>query len=305
MERVPIRRRDELGRLTQEFNAMCERLEAARGSLLQAQEEQRRMEARLREAERIAAMGKIAAGLAHEVGTPLNVISGRTEALLRSGATGEPGARHLKVISGQIRRIARIVRGMLDFGRAREPHLTPTELGDVLEKVLELLEDRFAERGIAVRVVSAPRVPGVLADADQLQEVFLNIALNAVDAMPHGGTLTIEAGMATRRPPVLPASGPGAGPAAPSGAAEEPRAYASVAIGDTGVGIAEENLGRLFDPFFTTKEVGQGTGLGLSVAYGIVRDHGGWIDVESEKGHGTRVTVFLPEETGARAEGAA
>ncbi|MGE5175920.1 MAG: ATP-binding protein [Hyphomicrobiales bacterium] len=289
--RVPIRRHDELGRLTEEFNAMCDRLETARRSLLEAQEEQRRMEARLREAERLAAIGKLAAGLAHEVGTPLNVISGRTEALLRRGVGGEAGARHLEVISGQIDRIARIVRGMLDFGTPRRPVLAPTDLGEVLGNVLELLEGRFEERGIAVGFTAGDPLPAVLADADQLQEVFLNMAVNAVDAMPRGGALSIELGAETRRPDR--AAGDGV-------ASDAPRRYVSIAIADTGDGIPAENLGRIFDPFFTTKEVGQGTGLGLSVAYGIVQEHGGWIDVTSEVGRGTRVTVHLPEQGAER-----
>jgi two-component system NtrC family sensor kinase len=290
--RVAIRRTDELGRLAEEFNAMCERLEGARRSLLDAEEERRLMEARLREAERLAAIGKLAAGLAHEVGTPLNVISGRAEALQRRGLAGEQAARHLKVISGQIDRIARIVRGMLDFARPREPVLAPTDLAEVLGNVLELLEERFSDHGIRVRTAGAEPLPTVLADGDQLQEVFLNLALNAADAMPDGGTLTIDVSTGKMR-----AAPPGGEPGG-----DVLRPYVSVAFADTGCGIAEENRGRIFDPFFTTKEVGQGTGLGLSVAYSIVQEHGGWIDVESEVGRGTRITVTLREDRAAAVE---
>src|SRR5437867_203937 len=143
--RVAVRRGDEFGRLAQEFNGMCERLEASQRSLLDAQDERRQMEARLRHAERLAAIGRLAAGLAHEIGTPLNVIGGRAERLLRSFHDDEPAARSLRIICAQMERIARIVHGMLDFARMREPHLARTEIGPILGKVLEFLGQKFEE----------------------------------------------------------------------------------------------------------------------------------------------------------------
>jgi signal transduction histidine kinase len=278
--RVPVRRGDEFGRLAQEFNGMCERLVESQRSLLDAQEERRRMEARLRHAERLAAIGRLAAGLAHEIGTPLNVIGGRAERLLRSLGDNEPASRSLRIICAQMERIARIVRGMLDFARMREPLLARTDVAPILDKVLELLGQKFEEAGVRV-IGSFPDGTGaVLADADQIQQVFLNLCTNALDAMPRGGTLRVSSARVDRRHPE------GSGEVLP---------FVAVTFEDTGSGIAPENLDRVFDPFFTTKDVGRGTGLGLSVSYGIVREHGGFFDVESKPGRGTRLTVYLPE----------
>lgn len=284
--RVPVRRRDEFGRLADEFNAMCRRLEVAHASLLAEQEERRRVEANLREAERLASIGRFAAGLAHEIGTPLNVISGRAESLLRKGAVGEAEERHVRIIASQIERIARIVRRMLDFARAREMRLAPTDLPAVLARVTELVEERLDERGIRLETEIPSGLPALAADADQLHEVFLNLTVNAADAMPAGGMLRIRGRREARIHPER-------------GGAVRP--FVAVEFEDTGCGIAQENLDRVFDPFFTTKEVGSGTGLGLSVSYGIVQEHGGWIEIESEVGQGTRVTVFLPLEHGVPA----
>jgi two-component system, NtrC family, sensor kinase len=278
--RVPVRRADEFGRLAQEFNRMCERLQESQRSLLDSQEERRRMEERLRHAERLAAIGRLAAGLAHEIGTPLNVIGGRAERLLRTLQNDEPAARSLRIICAQMERIARIVHGMLDFARMREPRLARTEVAPILGKVLELLAQKCEEA--RVRVVTTYQGPAgtVMADADQIQQVVLNLCTNALDAMPRGGTLRVSATRVQRNHPE------GDGRVLP---------YVSIRIEDDGAGIAPENLDRVFDPFFTTKDVGRGTGLGLSVSYGIVREHGGFFDIESALGHGTRLTVYLPE----------
>ena len=277
--RVPVRRKDELGRLAERYNEMCEKLDATRRSLLTEKEERRKAEESLREAEHLASIGRFSAGLAHEIGTPLSVIRGRAELLLRRGVRGEAGARSLRTIAAQIDRISRIVRGMLDFARGRELRLAPTRVADVIPRVTELMEHRFHQRGIRLDVEWPDVLPALWADADQLQEVFLNLALNAADAMPDGGVLRIEARPVERGRP----GDPG-----------DAGRFLAVVFEDTGQGIRPEHLDRVFDPFFTTKEVGEGTGLGLSVSYGIVKEHGGWIEVESEVDLGTRVTVNLP-----------
>ncbi len=293
--RVPVRRADELGRLAGEFNTMCERLEAAQASLQAEQAERRRVEARLRNAERLASIGRLSAGLAHEIGTPLNVIGGRAETLRRKLSGNELADRNLGIITAQIERIARIVRGMLDFARAREPHLDWAEVPAILRRVLELLGQRLEEARIRTEFLLPGDLPAIQADADQIYEVFLNLAANAMDSMPRGGILRLRGEVVRATPPQR------GGSASP---------FLAVSMEDTGEGIAPENLDKIFDPFFTTKDVGKGTGLGLSVSYGIVQEHGGWIDVTSEQGHGTRLTVFLPlpvapeQETPAAAGGA-
>jgi signal transduction histidine kinase len=297
--RAPAGRGDEFGELAREFEGMVTQLEQARLSLVAEQEERRRVEARLRHAERLASVGRLAAGLAHEIGTPLNVIGGRAEALQRRLA-GEPAAgRSLGIISAQIDRISRIVRDLLDFARGSPPRLAPTAIPDVVGKVLDLLEQRLESAGVKVAVEWPANLPEIRADAQQLHQVFLNLVSNAIDVMPDGGTLTIHA----TRAAALPGSDP-AELAEDNGGT--PAAFVAVIVADTGPGIPPEHQGRVFDPFFTTKDVGRGTGLGLSVSYGIVRDHGGGIDLHSDPGAGSRFTVVLPidgpgPETGAPA----
>jgi signal transduction histidine kinase len=287
--RVPLRRGDEFGELGREFEGMVTQLEDARRSLLAEQEERRRVEEHLRRSERLASVGRLAAGLAHEIGTPLNVIGGRAEALQRRLAGNEATGRSLAIITAQIERISRIVRSLLDFARGSTPRLAPTSVADIVRGVLDLMEHRIDHGGIQVSLEVEPDLPRVRADADQLQQVFLNLASNALDAMPDGGSLKIRAARAPAPPPLAGAlaidGAPGANP---------PAGFVAISVVDTGTGIRTEHQGRVFDPFFTTKDVGQGTGLGLSVSYGIVRDHGGAIELDSLPGAGSRFTVYLP-----------
>ncbi len=276
---VPTGRRDELGGLAREFNSMRQRLADMHARLVAEQEERRRIESDLREAERLASLGRFAAGVAHEIGTPLNVIGGRAEALLRRPGMDEASARGLRIIAEQIDRITRIVRGVLDFARAGELRLLPTELPPVIDTVVELVEDRFEAHGIEIRRTVPPALPPIAADPDRLQQVFLNLALNAAAAMPAGGALHIRVAVAERASPEH---------------GEASRPCVTIAFEDSGVGISPSQIEHVFEPFFTTKEVGSGTGLGLSISYGIVREHGGWIDVASELGRGTCMTVCLP-----------
>jgi signal transduction histidine kinase len=287
--RVPIRGRDEFGRLAQEFNAMCGRLEIAQRTLSAEQERRQRAETALRTAERLASVGRLAAGLAHEIGTPLNVISGRTETLLRRDAGDPKEQRSLRIIMEQIDRISRIVQGMLDFARGRQARPRPADLSEVLKGVLEFMDNRFERRKIHVEYRVPTPLPPVMIDPDQISQVLLNLTVNAVEAMPQGGNLSIRA-ETTTRPNSDPSGHPGP--------------FLALVFQDTGVGIAPEHLGRVFDPFFTTKDVGSGAGLGLSVSYGIMQEHGGWIEMQSGVGEGTRVTVFLPlADTGASKDG--
>jgi signal transduction histidine kinase len=277
--RLPVDRRDEFGRLAQEFDGMRRRLEASQRSLRQAEDNRRRAEARLRGAERLASLGRLSAGLAHEIGTPLNVIRGRSEAVLRRVASDPSASRNLTIIIGQIDRIARIVAGMLDFSRAGDTRPAPTRVEAVAGKVLDFLSPRSRSAAVTIETEFAADLPEIVADGDRLYQVFLNLATNALDAMPSGGRLRV----AVRH--VEAALPGGNGP---------PVACVAVEFEDNGTGIAAADLEHVFDPFFTTKEVGRGTGLGLSVAYGIVREHGGWIEVASEHHRWTRVIVYLP-----------
>jgi two-component system NtrC family sensor kinase len=278
---IPVRGGDELKRLAREFNLLWERLVHSHQSMVTAQEERRLAELRLRNSERLAALGELAAGLAHQIGTPLTVIGGRADALRRRHADDPQLSRNLQVISDQMNRIARIVREMLQFAQVKALNPVPVDLAELVGSVLEFLEPRLEADGIAVRR-QIPEVPAVPADPDQLYEVFLNLIVNAIDSMAGGGTLTVTAERARRDHPEAPGIA---------------RDVVSVTIADTGPGIAPEDLSRIFQPFFTTKAVGRGTGLGLSVAYGIVREHGGWLAVASGPGPGAAFTVHLPIAT--------
>ncbi|HEX7879806.1 MAG TPA: ATP-binding protein [Candidatus Eisenbacteria bacterium] len=278
-ERIPVKGGDELKRLAREFNLLWERLAQSHRSMVTAQEERRLAEMRLKNAERLAALGELAAGLAHQIGTPLNVIGGRADALRRRHQSEPHLDKNLQIISEQINRIARIVREMLQFAQVKALNPVPVDVDELVGSVLEFLEPRLEQDHINVHRRLPSGLPHVPADQDQLYEVFLNLMINAIDSMSGGGELTVTG---TRGPKDHPET---------AGIARD---VVSITIADTGAGIAPEDLGRIFQPFFTTKGVGRGTGLGLSVAYGIVREHGGWIDVTSDSGRGAALTVHLP-----------
>lgn len=277
--RVPVRGVDEFALLSREFNGMCERLETTHANLVREQEQRRQVEAELRNAERLAGLGRLAAGLAHEIGTPLNVIIGRAESLQRTYPEGEAASRHLGIIVSQSERIARIVRDMLDFARMKPRRHIETDIRDLLRTTLDLVEDRSARQSVATSLVCKEELPLVKIDPDQIQQVCLNLASNALDAMPDGGTLGISASVVRA---ANPEHGSGVAPCM------------MLEFRDSGAGIASEDIKHVFDPFYTTKDAGRGTGLGLSVAYGMIEEHGGWFDVQSEQGVGASFRVYLP-----------
>lgn len=264
----------ELEELGHEFNRMADRLEAARAQLLRETEERLALEQRLRQSEAMAAVGGLAAGLAHEIAAPLHVVSGRAEMLLKREVGAEARERNLRIIVDQIGRITVIVRNLLDFARRREPQLEPVALGDVLAAVVEFLEGEFARAGVRIRWEGG-RAGRVMGDRDQLFQVFVNLLLNAVHALEQ-----VE-GDREVRIRTLPADGHAPGEAV------------RVEVIDTGPGIPAEHLPRLFEPFFTTKPGGEGTGLGLAVARGIVEEHDGSIEA-SVSAEGTVFRVDLP-----------
>ena len=238
-----------------------------------------RLEEQVRQADKLAAVGQLTAGLAHEIGTPLNVISGRAEHMLRKMAPDDAQRAHLESILGQIERITKIVDQLLNFTRSRLPVLRPVPLAPLIREVLSLVEHQFQGGRISVQVDCANDLPAIVADPDQLQQVLLNLVVNAIQAMPEGGRLTIRAGRTVAR------------------REREDRLgdhYLKIEVADTGVGIPEEHLPRVFDPFFTTKDVGKGTGLGLAVSNSIAHKHGGFLLVKSRVGEGATFSAYLP-----------
>jgi signal transduction histidine kinase len=268
---LPVRRRDELGRVAEAFNEMSSRLAAETERAVE-------MEHQLRRAATLAVAGKLTSALAHEVGTPLNIISGRAEFVLKSLPVDSPSRTDVQTIIDQIDRISRIINSLLDTVRPQRPELRPVSAASVLEPLMPLLRHTARARGIALHGLNGENdLPPILADAGQFQQLMINLTLNALDATPAEGHVEIEA---TEEP-------------------RDGRRGVVVAVKDSGAGIPVDIRPRIFDPFFTTKPLRQGTGLGLSICRDIVRAHGGTIAVESEEGRGTVFTVWMPAATEA------
>jgi PAS domain S-box-containing protein len=227
-----------------------------------------RLEEQLQHSEKMASIGLLAAGVSHEVNTPLAGISSYTQMLRGQVEAGDPRAGLLEKIEKQTFRAAKIINNLLNFSRSGRPEFEPVDVNRVLLDVLSLVEHQLRTGRIKVRKEFAADLPPVRGNENRLQQVFFNLVLNARDAMPRGGWLTL----ATR--------------------AEEDAVV--VEVRDTGVGIRREDIKRIYDPFFTTKGIGRGTGLGLSVSYGILQEHGGAIFVDSAPGQGTTFQVALP-----------
>ena len=222
-----------------------------------------------RRAEKLAALGTLAAGLAHELNNPIGIMSSRIEVMLMEGEGLPAHVREdLEVLHRQTQRVARITQGLLTFARSSSGERAPVDLNHIVRETLLLAENQIAKGGVKVTTDLAPDVSAVLGDADTLQQVMLNLVTNARDAVASGGEIRIQ----TRR--------------------RDADRMIELVVADTGRGIAPEDLARIFDPFFTTKPTG--TGLGLSLTHGIVREHGGTIDVESAPGRGTRFILAFP-----------
>ncbi|MGH9908810.1 MAG: two-component system sensor histidine kinase NtrB, partial [Pyrinomonadaceae bacterium] len=230
-------------------------------------------------AEKLAAIGRLAAGVVHEINNPLATISACAEALesrLQEGAFSEEDSsralddlrEYLGLIRSEAFRCKSITNGLLDFSRARTSEHALLDIAGIINSAARLLAHQQRDHRIEFRIQTPDDLPPLNGDAGQLQQAIIALATNAVDAMPEGGILTISA--------------------------RQQGSDVLVEVSDTGVGITPENLTKIFEPFFTTKEVGQGTGLGLAVCYGILTEHGGTLDVQSTPGVGTTFTITLP-----------
>jgi two-component system, NtrC family, sensor kinase len=278
---LDISRRDEFSELAAALNVMCEQLAAARDQLHQETGARIAAMEQLRHAERLTTVGRLAAGMAHELGTPMNVAAVRAELIIEESPSPDAVAS-AKIIKAQVDRMAGIIRQLLDFARRRGPRKERTDLSRVTEQTTQLLEALAKNKNVEIKLSSQGGPFLAEADAAQLQQVLTNLLINAIQAMPKGGAIDVSLERGDYRPRALAADGTRWGD------------FARIAVRDQGVGISKDHLRHIFDPFFTTKEVGEGTGLGLSIAYGIVEDHGGWIDVESVVGQGSCFSVFLP-----------
>jgi signal transduction histidine kinase len=303
-----IRSDDELGKLGRNFNQMLKtiretheqniqllaqvnqfneeltrKIEAATSELAKRNEELRLLnealfesQRQLSQSEKLAAVGQVTATMAHQIGTPLNSISGYIQLILQDGNLQPKDRDRLKIIESQLDRLADSVKDLLSFTRQPKPQLRSLDVNEVLEELIHLSEPWLLTRNVRLSTHLSTDIPSIFGDPTHLQTLFLNLITNALDAMPQGGMLTIK----TRQTLSSPST--------------ENGRWIEISITDTGIGITEESKKRIFDPFFTTKKMGEGTGLGLAICEKIAKEHSGRIEVESEVGKGSTIFVFIP-----------
>ncbi len=280
-----LRGHDELAALARCLNDMCTKLHTAwEREITETKKRVAAME-QMRHMDRLTTIGRLASGVAHELGTPLNVISGRAGMIKDRAETlkTEQIQDNAETIKSQAMRMTNIIRHLLDFARQRPPKRVKTNGGDVVRQAVELVN--CLGYNASVRMEPPQESSSLLVNIDpvQIQQVITNLLENALQAMPEGGDVIVAAKSITTSPPQDVESHKGR--------------FLQITVNDKGVGIAQDHLSKIFDPFFTTKDVGEGTGLGLSITYGIVREHRGWIDVISEEGKGSCFTVYIPQES--------
>jgi signal transduction histidine kinase len=254
---------------TSELAGRNEELELLNEALFESQRQ-------LSQSEKLAALGQVTAMMAHQIGTPLNSISGYIQLMMQEGNLVPTDHHRLKIIESQLDRLADSVRNLLSFSKQAKPPLKPLDVNQVLEELIHLSKPWFHTRNVKLLSSLSPDLPPILGDSTYLQTLFLNLITNALDAMPHGGSLTIQ----TR------------GISSPASSYDG--TWLEISIADTGTGIPEETRKKIFDPFFTTKRMEEGTGLGLSICEKIVKDLSGRLEVKSELGKGSTFSVLIP-----------
>lgn len=288
---IPVRKDDEFGRVAGSFNHMTAALQKSQHEMLEwvqtleskveeRTEELLVAEAAIAQGEKLASVGLLASGIAHELNNPLTGVLTFTSLLRKKMPDGSPDAEDLDLVIRETKRCASIIRRLLDFAREKVPVKGFFNLNPLVEDTVRFVDRPASLLNIDITTDLDPELPEIWGDADLIKQVILNILVNAEQAIEGHGNIIVQ----SRRYLARDAHKPGA----------ERVPMVELAIKDTGCGIPDANLQRIFDPFFTSKEVGKGTGLGLSVSYGIIKAHGGEIKVESEVGVGTTFRVYLP-----------
>jgi len=272
-QRINIETKDELGELARAFNEMTQQLARVRD-----------LEDRLRRADRLAALGTMAAGIAHDIRNPLTSILIFSQLMSLHYDDSDVREKFNRVVPRELERVQAVIEDMMELARPASVHREPASLNDILSQVLELFESQVEKQGIKVSSEYDLDLPFCMADRKRLHRCFSNLVSNAFQAMPSGGMLTVR----TRRIPAM--IFPDTGLPDP-----RPEPAIQIAIVDTGQGISADRLSRIFDPFYTTKD--KGLGLGMAIAHRIVEDHRGTIDVQSEVGLGSTFTVCIPLST--------
>jgi signal transduction histidine kinase len=256
----------------QRLQETVRQLRVAQVELRARMEAQQEAESRLVQAAKLAAVGEMSAGIAHELNNPLTTVTGFTELVLDEMPQNAPHRADLEMVIREARRARDVVRRLLDFARQGERTRTRADMNEIVDEVLALSRHLIHTSGVDADVSLDKNLPWVSVDRNQMKQVLLNLVHNALQAMPSGGELQLQT--ARRR--------------------RNSREWITVTVRDSGLGIGAEHKARIFEPFFTTKGEAGGTGLGLSVTYGIITDHGGTIDVDSQVGSGSTFTVWLP-----------
>ena len=262
--RVGIRPGGEMGALCRAVDSMAQAVAEREELLTQATRQQ------IRRSEQLASVGRLAAGVAHEINNPLTGVLAFADLMREKENLDDQDREDLEVIIRETKRAREIVRGLLDYARETPSQKVSLNVNDVVRQTTQLLGKREAFQNVNIVEALADDLPSVHGDRNQLQQVLVNLSLNACEAMPEGGTLMVATSHADQR--------------------------VAIEVTDTGCGIKPQHLDKIFEPFFTTKAVGKGTGLGLSVTYGIVQQHGGTLEVESAEGKGTTFTITFPTE---------
>jgi two-component system NtrC family sensor kinase len=277
---LDLPQRDELGHLATEMNAMCEHLVDAHQRLERETAARIATMEQLRHADRLMTVGKLASGIAHELGTPLNVISARGEMIASEDTTVAEARDYGRIIVDAANRMAKIIRQLLAFARRKPAEKAPRDLHRLASDVLELLRPLAEKRNARLHLerTCAESEATATVDGAAMQQAITNLVVNAMHAMPDGGQIDVSIQRESARAP----------------SSDRATSCLCLRVRDPGEGIAPEDLPHVFEPFFTTKDVGEGTGLGLSVTHGIVEDHGGWIDVQSKAKEGTVFSIYLP-----------
>ena len=277
---VPVKSGDELGNVAASFNKMTKALKSSSEEITKrsrelekANRELRETQAQLIQTEKMSSLGRLAAGVAHEINNPLTGVMTFSHLLLKN-AKDEATKKDLEIIVRETTRCKKIIKGILDFARETPPQRKLCQINDVIERTLSILDPQSLFHNVQIERNLDEKLPKIWIDENQLEQVLMNISLNAAEAMKNQGTLSISTSLNQRGD------------------------YVEVRMVDTGTGISKGNLNKIFDPFFTTKDPQKGTGLGLSVSYGIIQKHHGDILVESEVGKGTTFTIKLPVKKG-------
>ncbi|HEX9114336.1 MAG TPA: ATP-binding protein, partial [Nitrospirota bacterium] len=272
--RVDVKSFDDIGRLGEAFNALLSKLERARRRVERYHYEQ------MKRAERLASIGEMAAGIAHDIKNPLAGIAGVIQIIKKEETMGDQKRVVLDEVLAQVQRMDKAVRNLLSFARPPEPKMTVSDINEIIGKLLDFLAPQFAKNHIMTERKLAPGLPWLTLDPDLLQQAFINIALNAIQAMPEGGKFIAET--RTTKPTV------------------ETPGSVEIVFTDTGKGVQPENLVKIFNPFFTTRQ--QGTGLGLAITQRIIEQHGGEITVTSAPDKGATFTIVFPYPQRAASE---